>query len=224
MYWLDASSRASVRCATCSSSTFGSPARPTRPGWSRCRRGSSRASCSRRSPTSKRLYDARRCARRARARRPDRSPARSASGDRGLRRRRSRSKLTLAAHLARHRARPLAATSCCSPCRQSSAPGDARMPPMILLPLVQHAVRSVSRRACRGPRLATVEGDRRRVTVVGAAMPSRVRGPRRRRRVGVGGVTAAVRERLAPLYGDRRRADLAAGRGRSQPSRPGDSA
>lgn len=74
------------------------------------------------------------------------------------------------------------------------APGDARMPPMVLLPLVQHAVRSVTQGACAVLVSAAVEGDRLRVTVVGAANAfASFEGP---------GDVADVRERIVAVYGD----------------------
>ena len=68
------------------------------------------------------------------------------------------------------------------------------MPPMVLLPLVQHAVRSVTQGACAVLVSAAVEGDRHRVTVVGAANAfASFEGP---------GDVADVRERIVAVYGD----------------------
>jgi LytS/YehU family sensor histidine kinase len=74
------------------------------------------------------------------------------------------------------------------------APGDARMPPMVLLPLVQHAVGSVT--ACASAVLvsAAVNEARLRVTIVGpaGALASFE---------GSGGIED-VRERVLAVYGD----------------------
>ena len=73
------------------------------------------------------------------------------------------------------------------------APGDARMPPMVLLPLVKHAVGSIDECARAVLVSAAVNEDRLRVTVVGPAFAS-FEGP--------GGI-GDVRERVAAVYGDR---------------------
>ena len=74
------------------------------------------------------------------------------------------------------------------------APGDTRMPPMVLLPLVQHAVCSGSDGVRAVLVSAALDGDRLRVTVVGpaAAFAS----------VGADGV-GDIGERVAAVFGDR---------------------
>jgi len=71
------------------------------------------------------------------------------------------------------------------------APGDARMPPMVLLPLVKHAVGSIDECARAVLVSAAVNEDRLRVTVVGPAGAFASSG-------GIGD----VRERVAAVYGD----------------------
>lgn len=74
------------------------------------------------------------------------------------------------------------------------APGDARLPPMLLLPLVQHAA-EVGPDRTRALFLATAKADDRvLVTIIG---PASAFAP-----AGMSPVVAAVRERVDALYGD----------------------
>jgi hypothetical protein len=74
------------------------------------------------------------------------------------------------------------------------APDDARMPPMVLLPLVQHAVAAAPPEACAVTVTAAAEGGSVCITVVGppgAFSPS-----------AGSAVLAQIRERVEALYGD----------------------
>jgi len=76
----------------------------------------------------------------------------------------------------------------------SEAPPDARMPPMVLLPLVQHAVAAAGDESCAIVVSAGFDGHRVSVRVIGplAAFAARRDAPE----------IAAARERFAALYGD----------------------
>lgn len=89
------------------------------------------------------------------------------------------------------------------------APADARMPPMVLLPLVQHAVSAGGGRPTAVTVTATRRGDRVTVTVVGPASAFSTPGN--------SPVVDPIRERVAGLYDDAATLTLAAiDHGRSQ--------